>query len=474
MSGNRLKKNVYFVGIGQVAQKLLGFILVPFAARYLDVDGFGQFSLASSVMLVVVMLNDWGVNTYITREVAKNPARVSAHLWNAAALKAGIILLDFIILLLYLSLTNYSAETDRAILIFSCYGILSSFVQLAIGVFQAFERMEFEALVLTLEKIFITSIGIFVLLKGFGLLTFSTVYVAGGLFSVLLSVVVLARFFPLHRTPVNTGVMSDLFLRSLPFGLSLLLATLYNYTGIFILSILKTEEAVGWFSAGFKLMSLTNVVPIILISAVYPVLSREIHECNRERVNLLYSRGFKYLLFLALPMVTGISLLSDKIVWAVFGSEYQPAIPMLRILSMTAALIFFNLYFTGMLKAANLQKIMVRLQIGALILNIVLNSILISAFSGVGAALTSVFTEVFIFLSYLWILRKVVTPIPFEWIWFRGLLATGLLALFLWFLPGLNLILSIGIGGLLYLGALFLSRAVTPAEFLPFREGPDE
>ena len=334
--------------------------------------------------------------------------------------------------------------------------------------------MEFEALVLTLEKIFITSIGIFVLLKGFGLLTFSTVYVAGGLFSVLLSVVVLARFFPLHRTPVNTGVMSDLFLRSLPFGLSLLLATLYNYTGIFILSILKTEEAVGWFSAGFKLMSLTNVVPIILISAVYPVLSREIHECNRERVNLLYSRGFKYLLFLALPMVTGISLLSDKIVWAVFGSEYQPAIPMLRILSMTAALIFFNLYFTGMLKAANLQKIMVRLQIGALILNIVLNSILISAFSGVGAALTSVFTEVFIFLSYLWILRKVVTPIPFEWIWFRGFLATGLLALFLWFLPGLNLILSIGIGGLLYLGALFLSRAVTPAEFLPFREGPDE
>lgn len=471
MSEQRLKKNIYFVGIGQAAHKLLAFLLIPFAARFLGDAGFGQFSLASAVMFVVVLLNDWGVNTYITREVAKHPEQVSKYLWNASVLKSALIFVDFVVLIVYLSLTQYPADTIKAILIFAAYGLLSSFVQLAIGVYQAFERMEFEALVLTLEKLLITALGIFVLKQGYGLLPFCVVFVVGGFASLLLSVFLLKRFFPVHRDTVKSSIMSDLFKDSLPFGLSLLFATLYNYTGIFILSILKPAEVVGWFSAGFKLINMTNMVPLILISAVYPVLSREIFANNRERVNFLYSQGFKYLFFLALPMVTGICLITDDIVLTIFGEGFYPAIPILRVLAFTAALVFFNLYFTGLLKAANRQKTMVRLQIIALFLNMGSNLILIPKYSGMGAAWSTVLTELFIFISYLIIMRHDVTPIPFQWLWLRGIAATFALAALLLLFPNLGLFPSVGIGLVLYGGLLFLTRAVTLVELLPFREG---
>lgn len=474
MSRLRFKQNIYFVAIGQVAQKLLAFALIPFAARDLGDVGFGQFSLASALMFVIVLLNDWGMSTYLTREIARKKDQLSFFFWNALSLKIFLVVFDFLILLLYLRFANYTAETNRAILIFAAYGITSSLMQLTVGVYEAFEKMEFEAIVLTLEKIIITGLGIYALRNGYGLLPFCAVFVIGGLASFLISFVLVKIYFPITQYPVSVSGTRKIFMNSLPFGLSLLFATIYNYTGIFVLSLMKTSEEVGWFSAGFKLINITNLIPLILCGAIYPLLSRELHQEHSLRIKNLYSQGFKYLFFLALPMIVGVMLLADRLIPFIFGDEFLSAVPTLRIMVLTAALVFFNLYFTSVLKAANYQKTMVRVQGFALAMNIIVNVVLISLLSFQGAAWATVCTELFIFSTYLIMIQKRVTRLERSGFWLKGIGATLVMGFFIRYFGSLHIILLMGLSILLYFPVLYLFRGFTLSEIIPYTRNQED
>ena len=82
-----LKKNTYFIFTGQAIQMVLSFILVPIAARFLGEDGFGKYSLGMTISYLVLMINDLGINTYITREIAKRNDELNKYYANALIIK---------------------------------------------------------------------------------------------------------------------------------------------------------------------------------------------------------------------------------------------------------------------------------------------------------------------------------------------------------------------------------------------------
>lgn len=467
MSHPRFKKNIYFVAIGQVSQKLLAFALIPFAARSLGDAGFGQFSLATAIMYVVVLINDWGTSTFLTREISRHNEKLSFYFWNTLSIKLLFVFLDYLVLLLFLQWTHYAIQTQYAILVFAAYGITSSVMQLCIGVYQAFERMIFEAIVLTLEKVLITGVGIFVLQKGLGLLPFCAVFVFGGLVSALIAVLLVQLYFPLRRFPVSIDGAMDIFKHSLPFGISLIFATIYNYTGIFVLSLMRTPQEVGWFSASFKLINITNIIPFILCGAMYPRFSRDLAARHASQPGMLYTQGFKYLYFLALPMIAGVLLLADKLIPIIFGEQFMPGISSLRIMVWTAAFVFFNLYFTSLLKAANLQKWMVRIQGIALGINVILNVILISLISFHGAAITTVLTELFIFTSYFIMIHKQIYRIARSNFWFKGIVSTLVMSFFIHMCRSISLFPLIFISAAVYFSVLYIFRGFSFSEIMP-------
>ena len=59
-------------------------------------------------------------------------------------------------------------------------------------------------------------------------------------------------------------------------------------------------------------------------------------------ISIIYSVGFKYLFYLAIPLIIGTLFTADKIVLLLYGDEYRNAINALRILIFASA---FNLYF---------------------------------------------------------------------------------------------------------------------------------
>jgi len=468
MKGHNLKKNTYFVATGQLAQKILAFALIPFAARYLGDDGFGKFSLASTIMFFVFLFNDIGINTYITREIAKNKDLAGKYFYNSVLIKLSLIAVDFLGLTLFLRFANYTKDTNEAILIFAGYGIVTSIIQLSIGIFEAFERMEYEAIIFTFEKVFITALGIFLLHKGYGLFLFCGVFLLGGLISIGFSMYILHRYFDfrIKYFTVDFQILKNLIKESFPFGVSILIATIYNNVGILLLSLMNSTNVVGWYSASVKFVSITNIIPTILIAATYPALSRGGLQAN-ERVSELFTKCIRYLSFIAFPMIVGTTILSEKIIYFIYGTEFLNAVVSLQILVWAAALVFFNIFFTGILKAANLQKLMVKIQLIGLGINIVSNLFLIKYYSYIGAAISTVVTEAFIFFAYFIIIHRKVVKLQNLRFIIKSVFATLIMSIFSFYFKDQNLLVNVAGSSAIFFGSLYIMKGFFLQEILP-------
>ena len=470
MERGKLKKNTYFVAVGQIAHKVLAFALIPFSARILGEDGFGKFSLASSIMFFIFLFNDLGINTYITREIAKYKDSAEKFFFHSLIIKTGLILIDFALLLGFLKLANYEPDTNFAILIFAGYGITTSIMQLSIGIFEAHERMEFESIVLVLEKVIITSVGIWVLLQGYGLLVFCGAFLAGGVISTLSSMLILKKAFKFSRSnykPEFAGIKS-LVVNSMPFGIAVFISTIYNNIGILILSLIKTPSEVSWFSTSFKFIAITNLIPMVLVAATYPAFSREITK-SKERVAELFTKCIRYLSFVVFPLIVGTIILAENIILLIYGEQYLNSIISLEILAWAAGLVIYNIFFTGILKAANLQNMIIKIQVIGLAINLVLNFTLIHFYSYIGAAISTVCTEAFIFLGFIWVTRRKITRLLEKSFFVKSIISTALMAAFAIYFKEHNVFAVVGGSVVIFFGSLFLMRGFALREFLPGR-----
>ena len=464
MSGN-LKKNAYWVSLGQFLQMALALAVVPVATRYLGDERFGVYSLAGVLMYFVFLFNDLGLNTYFTREVARDTAQAQRWFAQAMSLKLATLFPALLVLAVLWFLPALNTEARWAVVIFCGYGILSSFFQLSFAVFRAYERMGYETFILVVEKFITSGFGIALLVQGYGLLWFCGVFLVGGAVSLALSLFLIhKKFFPLQFS-LEPEFSRTLLRQALPFGLSMFLINVYDRIDILMLTAMANASEVGLYAAVYKLLSLTNLVPTILVTALFPALSREA-ALGSEEAARIFTKGLKYLTFLALPMIAGAMVLAEELVVFMFGAEFQKAAPALQILSWVSGILFLNIFLATILTAANYQKKLVLVQICGLLANISLNWYLIPKYSFVGAALATLATEglVFVFCLFFAMIR-ITRLLEFSFIP-KALLATAGMIAFCLFAREYNFLLVLAGATVVYFVLLYAVKGFRFAELL--------
>jgi O-antigen/teichoic acid export membrane protein len=247
------------------------------------------------------------------------------------------------------------------------------------------------------------------------------------------------------------------------------LVTIYDRVAVLMLGKMQSDEVIGWYGAAYKLIAITSVVPMIIVNATFPKLSRE-NQVRNEVVAALFTKGLKYLVFLALPLIAGVSLLAAPLIHIVCGPGYEQAIPALRILALTSALSFINIYLAGLFWATNHQKQMFFFQALALVMNIVLNFALIPNYGHLGAAWASVVTEGIIFMLSFYIAVTKITRIEEGFFVLKGVGATAVMTVFLLLVPPLHVVVSIISSMVVYFVSLFCLRGFAIEEILSFRQ----
>jgi|Deesub1362A_J573_1020465.scaffolds.fasta_scaffold00985_8 O-antigen/teichoic acid export membrane protein len=443
-TARRMINNSFALFLSRILTWLFGFALTIFLVRYLGDIDFGKLFFAISFTAILAILPHFGLDTLITREIAKEKGRAKTILFNAVLIQSFLGLFSYLLMIIIVNLLGYPRDTVLAVYIVGLYSILSIFTLSFRSVFQAFEMMEYPAVGNVVEKTVVTLLTIFFLLKGYGLIMVTTVLFFGAVINFLWHLLFLKRILNLDLVIKDfDGLQAKkLLFEAAPFFLVLVFGTIHYRIDAIMLSLMTNDAVVGWYGAAYRLFDALGFIRTILGIVIFPILCK--YFVNSLKKFQKYVKKFLNLLIgTAIPISLGTFILSDRIIKLLYGESFAESIPVLQILSIALVFTYVTCILSAVIIVTNNQKKLALTAGFAAVLNPLMNLIAIPRFQHVGAAFTTLITEFFIMCLCFYFLPKGILNFKNFSVTAKALLAGTVMSIFLWILKDLNLIFLI-------------------------------
>ncbi len=250
----------------------------------------------------------------------------------------------------------------------------------------------------------------------------------------------------------------NLFGETFPFGMNILFGSVYLAADTLMLKEFRPDEEVGWYRLAALLGLQLPVAAQILSRSIYPKLSK-MHDRLDEAADEL-SFALRLLLTSSLPAAVGATVLALPIVVFLGGSEaYAPAAPALMLLMPMLPLRFVNNGLGTALSALDRQHIRTRGVALAAGFNVVANFIAIPIWGYLGAAGTTLATDLLLTFFLWWNVRQALPALRMGGAVVRTLLPALAMGAVVALLPPMHVVLAVVIGAAAVLPLMRLSGA---------------
>jgi O-antigen/teichoic acid export membrane protein len=217
-----------------------------------------------------------------------------------------------------------------------------------------------------------------------------------------------------------------------------------------------------------RLVELIGVIPALVVSALFPIVSG-LHRESIASLRKVYKTSFRYLVVIALPIAVGTLLLSEHLIYTIYGEGYLKTIPALKILSFALVFIFVNYILMNILVAVDRQMTNAVVAGTCVFVNIVLNMCLIPYYGYLGAGTATVITEIVLFALGLYYVSKYICKINIVSAVSKPLISVAIMGTFIvWATAKFNLAFVIVLSALTYFTCLLLFRFFTKEDKIVF------
>lgn len=462
----RIAKNTSFLFIAQVITYMLGFFITMYTARYLGATGFGIISLALSITGILGVFSDLGLSTLMIRDIARDKSLTNKYVTNLPIIKILLTCLTFGLIALTVSILGYPKLISTVIYLITLSTVLNAFATVLTAVFQANEKMEYLSVNYVLNSVLMaigTAVGIYYSLD---VVYFASIYVISSFFVLILTFIIYVWKFSLPEMELDLSFWKPTMKEAWPFGVSGLLVNIYYWVDSVILSVMVGTEVVGWYNASYKLIVVILFIPTILNTVLFPVMSK-LYLTSKDSLKLVYEKSFKYMAMIGIPIGVGTTLIANKIILLIYGSQYSPSVIALQILIWSSVLIFLSITFTTLIVTSNKQMVLTKITAINMVLNVILNLILIPHFSYIGASVVTVLTE----LCALILVLKATDNLGYHlsrkelFNLAKISFASIIMCISIIYMENLNLFLIIIMATLIYFVALYLVRGFSREDY---------
>ncbi|MBU4536311.1 MAG: flippase [Euryarchaeota archaeon] len=401
----KLAKNTGWLMASQLVTNFLAFFWTILIARYLGVDGFGLLSAALAATGILGIFADLGLGTYTTREVARNPAQAPRLLGNIIIIKIILSTIIIGVILASLQLLEYPLPEGWVYALIGGYAILSSFSTLFYGLYQAHERMEFQAIGLIINSIMLFVGFILCIYLQLSVVAFGAVYLITSFITMIYTLFLTRWKFEAPAFEVNLSYWKKTIILALPFGVTSIFTLIYFWIDTVMLTALQGNAATGLYNASYKLIMVLLSIYHVYMIAIFPVMAKY-YKKSPQSLKLTYHRSVKYILIIIIPVAIGTTFLARDIISLVYTSEFLPSIMALQILIWAVVFMFVNGLSTNLLGSIDKQLTVSKITAIGATFNILANLIFIPYLSFIGASITTVSTEIIIFVLFGYIVSK--------------------------------------------------------------------
>lgn len=390
-----IMKNTFWLFLAEISNKILLFLTTVLIANILGALKYGQFNFAISFATLFSVLIDFGLSTYSIREIAKNKFFLNNNLITITQIKLILSATAVILGSGIYFIIGYPIELFAFVLLAFTWTIIQNFSEYVLYISQGLEKMHFVAIGKILyATLLIGSIAAITTINSTINFIFLS-YIAASLITLVIIAYLVLKKTNFSNTLLEFKQTYELIKESWPFALSILVNALYTYIDISILALFVSFDLIGIYSVSVKILLLLYALGGILASASFPAISR-ITKTSKSQVKKLINKTIIINIGISIFAII-ISLLMDKIIFQIIGSEFSQSYVPFRILLISLPFLYTRLIFGNYLKASNNQlKYFGIILLGAII-NISLNFLLIPNFSYLGAAIATTLSEIAVF-----------------------------------------------------------------------------
>ena len=456
----KIGKNTASLVAASVFKMLLSFGFTVVVARTMGVESFGKYALVEHYFELCVSLCSTALGILIARQIARAPNEAGRYVAASTVLVLLLTTVGCAALVGAAAQFGYAADTTHAVYIVGVALFPAALAAMLEFVFVGLETTIFVTWGTMIESLVRVGLGLTLLALGYGLLALCVSLAISRCCSLGFYVAVLRRRMSGQRVRCSWREIRSVVKEWRVFALENWASNIYNSVGVIALSIVWGERAVGPYAAAQKTLRAATVISQSYTKAIFPHLSRLFLET--PAVARRFSQAsLTYMMTVILPFAVMTAVLADWIVVVLFGSSYQEAVPLLRVLVWVVLLSSFNPFLSHVLFAKGEQHR--SLQIAGLKLVVFGGLVLwlVPAWGAVGLAWASLVGAVLAFTLYLaWAIpgraaaETLLTML-------KPLAAGAALAVFLVSLRNIGSVTLLFAGGLLY-GVLVMLLGVSP------------
>ncbi|HRH23009.1 MAG TPA: flippase [Candidatus Magasanikbacteria bacterium] len=482
--------------IGKVISTLLGLVAISILTRYLGVEKFGWYGTTLGFLQFIAILIDFGlipvtaqmmsevpdsIKDEDTKGLASYRSKLFKNLLGFRFVTAviGLGVAPFIALLF-----PYPPEVKIAIAFTTISMLAVAINQIFIGFYQS-------KLITHLQAVG-EIIGRIVLIAGLLLCVYAKANFLSVMWAIILSSVaytialwIFTRKFSSPSFSFDFDIWKKITIKMWPIALSIVFNVIYLRGDILILSFFRDQVEVGLYVAAYRVIDIVAQTAMMVMGLMLPLLAYAWSKGEDTKFKEHFQLSFNIMMMFAIPMSVALIILSKQIMTIVAGPEYAAAAIPLTLLSVAVFGVYFGAVFGHVAVAVNRQKETLPVYISSAIITLLLYFILVPRYGIIGAAIGSVFSEVFVgFFLYLVVKKYAKFSISLM-VSAKALFASILMALVLWlmnstpyifsllskttmYVPSLTitkdllLLLSVLSGASVYALTIILTKAVSP------------
>ncbi|GAA0077116.1 flippase [Clostridium sp. CTA-5] len=390
MKGNSLKQNYIYNVILMTANMIFPLITSPYLSSILGAENIGKINYATSIINWFILFATFGIPRYGVREIARNRydrKKMSMSFWNLIIIQ---LILSIIALIFYLIII-FSIESFENN--FNLYMLM--IVMLILNVFSIdwfYQGIE-EYGYITIRNIIVKLISIlliFIMVKHReDYLIYALINIIGLSFNNVLNYIHTKKYVD---NKVYKFKLLYYFKQLKVYFMTTLVVALYATLDQTMIGI-KSQVDLAYYLRSKTIQSIGFNITSSIVTVFIPRTSYLIQK-NYCEYKKIIQKSINYIYILALPCMVGILLLAKEIMLLLGKEEFLLATPSLQIISSLILITSVGSWQVNQILIPNgLEKLAFRMQLGGAILSIILNMLLISKFSYIGASIVWVVTE---------------------------------------------------------------------------------
>ena len=377
-----------------VVSKTVTLIVTVAAARTLAPGDFGVMALAMTTGWLLGVASDAGLPMYLATRLARAraagqpeyPLAQAALHWRsrlAAAAAIGAVLAGAWLVPL---------PTLAAFTLIVLHQLFGAMLETIGHAFRGLGRTDIESSLSLAHRGAVALTALAVLATRPSLLALGIALAVPPLAATIAARAVLKRIA--EDGPPTALTARDFLTNIAPLGAGVLLSALYFRCDVYFLERLHGVELVGLYNAAFRIVDALRLFPAALLAVAYPMMCAATDYRRVVRISnlLLVASG--------LVGVT-LYLTAPELLALVYGSNFASAGQALRVLALCVPFFYVNYALTHQLIAWGHERRFLWIACAALVANLAGNALLIPDGGMAGAAISTLGTEVVVFVGAL-------------------------------------------------------------------------